>query len=310
VNPLRGAFLAASDNTWLRAQAQRRGFVRRAVARFMPGETLDDALAAAKTLAAIRLGTILTHLGENVRDAGEARVIADHYLEVVRRVRDSGLDAEVSVKLTQLGLDVGTAVAIENLGRIVECARTLPGRLWIDMESSGYVDRTFEVLRAVRERHPRVGVCVQAYLHRTAADLETLVATGTPVRVVKGAYREPASVAMTRKADVDENFFRLCVRLLADDARRQGAWLTSGTHDPGLVARITAHADAAGVPRDAYEFAMLYGIQRSEQARLAASGYRCRILVSYGSFWFPWYMRRLAERPANVLFVLRGVLGR
>ncbi len=309
MNPLRGMLLAASDSPWLRAQAERRRLVRRAVTRFMPGESLDDALAAAKALAAQRLGTILTHLGENVRDAAEARAVADHYLEVVRRIRDGALDAEVSVKLTQLGLDLGEVVAIENLARVADCARTLPGRLWIDMESSAYVDRTFGVLRAVRDRHPRLGVALQAYLYRSAADLETLIASGTSVRIVKGAYREPASVAMPRKADVDDNFFRLCVRLLAEDARGRGAWLTAGTHDSALIARIAAAADAAGVPRDAYEFAMLYGIQRLEQARLAAAGHRCRVLVSYGSYWFPWYMRRLAERPANVLFVLRGVFG-
>jgi proline dehydrogenase len=310
VNPLRALFLVAADNSWLRTQAQRRGFVRRAVSRFMPGETLDDAVAAAKTLAGARLGTILTHLGENVADAAEAQTVADHYLEVVHRVRDSGLDAEVSVKLTQLGLDLGTTVAIENLGHIADCARTIPGRLWVDMESSPYVDRTFGVLRAVRDRHPRLGVAVQAYLHRSAADLETLVADGFAVRVVKGAYREPADVAMPRKADVDESFFRLAARLLADDARRSGASLTAGTHDPRLIARIAAYADSLRIPRDAYEFAMLYGIQRSEQARLAAEGHRCRVLVSYGRYWFPWYMRRLAERPANVLFVVRGMLGR
>ena len=310
MNPLRGIFLAASENAWMRAQAQRRGFIRRAVTRFMPGERLEDALEAATALAQERLSTILTHLGENVGDASEARAVTDHYLEVVRRVRESGLDAEVSVKLTQLGLDLGPAVAIENLGRIAECARTLPGRLWIDMESSPYVDRTFEVFHAVRGRHPRLGVAVQAYLHRTAADLESLIAVGAGVRVVKGAYREPPTVAMPRKADVDENFYRLCVRLLAEDARRRGAWLTAGTHDSRLIRRIVEHADAARVSRDAYEFAMLYGIRRAEQVRRAADGNRCRVLVSYGSFWVPWYMRRLAERPANVLFVLRGLLRR
>ena len=303
-------FLAASESAWLRGQAQRRGFVRRAVARFMPGETLEDALGAARQLAGERLSAILTHLGENVRDAAEARAVTEHYLEVVRRVKESGLDAEVSVKLTQLGLDLGTGVATENLMRIAEAATAIPGRLWIDMESSPYVDPTFEVYRAVKQKFPRLGICVQSYLHRTAKDLEMLIALGAAVRVVKGAYKEPAAVAMPEKAAVDESLYRLSIRLLAEDARRQGAWLAAGTHDPGLIARIAAWADGAKLPRDGYEFALLYGIQRAEQSRLAANGYGCRVLVSYGSFWFPWYMRRLAERPANVLFMLRGVMGR
>jgi len=304
-------FLAASESAFLRREAQRQPFVRRAVSRFMPGETLDDALAASRRLASDRLSVILTHLGENVSDRAEAEGVAAHYLEVIRRLRGEGLDAEVSVKLTQLGLDLGAAVATENLARIAQCMKTLPGsRLWIDMESSPYVDRTFEVFRDVRAGYPRLGVCVQAYLHRTAADVDMLATQGAAVRVVKGAYKEPAAVAMPRKADVDESFYRLSVRLLADDARRAGAWLAAGTHDTALVARIAAHADGAGVPRDGYEFAMLYGIQRAEQQRLVTAGHRCRVLVSYGTFWFPWYMRRLAERPANVLFVLRGIARR
>ena len=292
----------------MREQAQRRGFVRRAVSRFMPGEQLEDAIGAAKLLANEHLSGILTHLGENVRDAAEARAVTDHYLEVVRRVQESGLDAEVSVKLTQLGLDLGVDVATGNLLRIAEAARAISGRLWIDMESSPYVDRTLEVYRTVKAQFPRLGVCVQAYLRRTPQDLEMLVALGAAVRVVKGAYNEPADIALPGKADVDESFYRLSIRLLAEDARKNAAWLAAGTHDPHLIARIAAWAEGAGLPRESYEFAMLYGIQRAEQSRLAASGYRCRVLVSYGSFWFPWYMRRLAERPANVLFVLRGVL--
>ena len=309
MNPLRTVFLAASESAWLREQAAHRGFARRAVSRFMPGETMDAALGAAASLAGERLGTILTHLGENVADAAEARTVADHYVTLIQRVRDSGVDTEVSVKLTQLGLDLSRDLAVENLQRIINAASTLPGRLWIDMESSPYVERTLEVYRAMLQHHPRLGLAVQAYLHRSAADIEVLAELGAAVRIVKGAYNETASMAMLRKPDVDENFFRLSARLLSPEARRKGAWLAAGTHDPVLIARIAAHAESTGVARGAYEFAMLYGIQRTEQSRLAAAGNRCRVLVSYGSFWFPWYMRRLAERPANVLFVLRGMFG-
>jgi len=310
VNPVRSLLLAGSESEWLRRQAMQRTFVRRAVSRFMPGETLDDAIAAAEALRSQRLSSLLTQLGENVRSAAQARGVADHYLEVVRRIREADLDGEVSVKLTQLGLDVSEAEATDNLARIADCARGLRGRLWVDMESSVYTERTFEVFRAVRARYPRLGIAVQAYLHRSAGDVDLLIAEGAAVRLVKGAYRESSRIAMRRKADVDENFFRLAVRMLEPDSRRKGAWLAAGTHDPRLIARIEEHARVAAVPADEFEFAMLYGIRRPEQLRLASAGYRCRVLVSYGAHWFPWYMRRLAERPANLLFALRGIAGR
>ena len=301
--------MAGSQSPWLRRQATRRRFVRRAVSRFMPGETLDDALAAAAALDARGLGTVLTHLGENITAAAEAEAVRRHYLEVLGRLPAAGLDAEVSVKLTQLGLDLDLDLAAEHARCLAERSAAHGRRLWIDMESSAYVDRTLEVYRRVREREPGVGLCVQAYLHRTARDLQALVPLGAAVRVVKGAYQEPAGNAMRRKRDVDESFFRLCERLLAEDARRAGCRLTIATHDRDLIGRLAAGASARGVPLEAYEIAMLYGIQRPEQARLAAVGHRVRVLISYGDSWFPWYMRRLAERPANVWFVARGLLG-
>jgi proline dehydrogenase len=306
---MRRLLLAGSQSAWLRRQAMRRGFVRRAVSRFMPGETLDDALRAAGELKTHRLGVVLTHLGENVTIGAEADQVVRHYVEVLDRLPASGLDAEVSVKLTQLGLDLSPDVALGHTLQLAELSAAQGRRLWIDMESSPYVDRTLELYRRVHERQPLVGVCVQAYLHRTAADVETLVRIGAAVRVVKGAYQETPEVAMPRKADVDASFERLCERLLADDARRAGCWLTIGTHDRARIARLAEWAERHGVRKDGYEFALLYGIQRAEQHRLAASGQRVRVLISYGQSWFPWYMRRLAERPANVLFVLRSLIG-
>ena len=306
---MRRLLLAGSRSRWLRRQATRRAFVRRAVSRFMPGEALDDALRAAAELERGGLGTILTHLGENVTGRSEAAAVAAHYREVLDRLPDSGLGTEVSIKPTQLGLDLDLGLAADHTLDLAHRSAARGRRLWIDMESSDYVDRTLELYRRVREREPLVGVCLQAYLHRTAADLEALIPLGAAIRVVKGAYQEPPAVAMPRKADVDESFFRLCARLLADDARRAGCRLTAGTHDVPLLARLAAEAEARRVGRDGWEIAMLYGIQRAEQARLAAAGHRVRVLISYGASWFPWYMRRLAERPANVWFVLRGVLG-
>ena len=275
----------------------------------MPGETLDAALAAATALRRQGLATILTRLGENIADRAEAGAVVRHYTEVLERVHAAGLDAEVSVKLTQLGLDLGAEVASGGLREIVRRAEAFGNRVWIDMEDSHYTDGTLEIFRDVRGSHANVGVCLQTYLRRTAADLETLLPLGAAVRLVKGAYREPGSIAFPRKQDVDESFFALSSRLLGAEARRAGAWLAAGTHDLRLIGRIKALVDAAAIPKGAFEFAMLYGIQREEQLRLARAGYRTRVLISYGSSWFPWYMRRLAERPANVLFVLRNVFG-
>ena len=307
---MRRMLLAGSTNEWLRQQATRRRFVRSAVSRFMPGETIDDALRAAGELKRERLGTIVTQLGENVTGRSEALAVLDHYRGVLDRLPATGLDCEVSVKLTQLGLDLDPDLAVASTIELAQRSAAIGQRLWIDMESSAYVERTLDVYRRVLAREKHVGVAIQSYLHRTAADVEALIPLGCAIRMVKGAYQEPPDIAMPRKADVDESFFRLCARLLDEDARRAGCHLTIATHDRALIARLIAAAGQRGVAKDGYEFAMLYGIQRAEQTRLAAGGYRMRVLISYGPSWFPWYMRRLAERPANVWFVVRGLAGR
>jgi proline dehydrogenase len=306
---MRSVLLAASQNPWLRDRATRSPLVRRAVTRFMPGESLEAAIAATRYLGGRGLGTILTHLGENLTQRSEAQAVTAHYLEVLDRVHESQLDAEVSVKLTQLGLDLDPALACEGVRTIARRAQELGNRVWIDMEDSHYTDRTLELFRAVRSSHSNVGVCLQTYLRRTPADLESLLPLGPAIRLVKGAYREPAPIAFPRKRDVDENFFTLSARLLGPEARNAGAKLTVGTHDLALIDRVRAHAAALRVPRDGFEVAMLYGIQREAQLRIAREGARTRVLISYGSSWFPWYMRRLAERPANLLFVARNVFG-
>ena len=276
----------------------------------MPGETLEEALAAAADLGRQGMGTLLTQLGENVTDRAEAEAVRSHYLEALERIRERRLDAEVSVKLTQLGLDLESDLARDSLGAIAERARSLGGRVWIDMEGTAYTDATLDLYRRVQRDHPNVGVCLQAYLRRTAADVEALLPLGAAIRLVKGAYREPPELAFPRKPDVDESFFTLTCRLLGEEARRAGVWLAIGTHDARLIARIEAFAAAQRLEPAGFEFALLYGIQRGEQARLARAGTSVRVLISYGSHWFPWYMRRLAERPSNVLFALRGMLGR
>jgi proline dehydrogenase len=305
---MRNALLAASTNAWLRDRATQYGFVKRSVRRFWPGEEIEDALRAAGALRPDGITTILTKLGENLTRREEAEEVTQHYLEALDKVATSGLDAQVSVKPTQLGLDLDRNLCERNLDRLTERAEQRGNFIWIDMESSPYVEPTLELFRRSRAKTSRIGVALQAYLYRTAKDVESLVPLGSAIRIVKGAYLEPASVAYPKKADVDENFYRLCTRLLAADARREGSLLHIATHDVALADRLMAHIDETQVPPSAYEFAMLYGIQRPQQLRLARLGKPIRVLISYGDYWFPWYMRRLAERPANVWFVVKNMV--
>ena len=304
----RDLLLRGSQSPWLRERAMRYGFVKRSVSRFMPGERLDDALAAARELRGRGVSTILTHLGENLSDAAEADRVTRHYLDVLERVRAEGLDAEISVKPTQLGLDLDRERCRENLLRLVEAARGAGNFVWIDMESSAYVDVTLDLYRAARARAPQVGVCLQSYLRRTAADLESLLPLEPSIRLVKGAYNEPAEVAFPSKRDVDENFFMLAARFLSATARSTAALLGIATHDVRLIERLQRFIATADIAARSYEFEMLYGIQRTLQQRLVGEGRRLRVLISYGEYWFPWYMRRLAERPANVLFVVKNLV--
>jgi proline dehydrogenase len=306
---MRNALLALSTNPWMRDRATKTAFVRRSVSRFMPGEQIDDALRAAGELKPQGITTILTKLGENLTHAEEAEQVTLHYLDVLDRVAASGLDAHISIKPTQLGLDLDRALCERNLDRLIERAEQRNNFVWIDMESSPYVDPTLDLYRRARAKTARVGIALQAYLYRTAKDVESLVTLGAAIRIVKGAYLEPPDVAFPKKADTDANYFKLCTRLLAPDARRPGALLHIATHDIALADRLSAYIAEHEVPRSAYEFAMLYGIQRGQQARLAGEGKRLRVLISYGEYWFPWYMRRLAERPANVWFVFRTMFG-
>lgn len=308
---IRSALLWFSENSWCRNTLPRYGFVRRAVRRFMPGETLDDALSAARSMAERhRIPVLITLLGENVADEAEAREVADHYVRAARRVAASGLDAELSLKPTHLGLDLGFEVAEQNIRRVAEAAEAHGNWVWLDMEYSRYVDPTLELYGAIRADHRRVGICLQSYLRRTPHDIESLIPTGAAIRLVKGAYAEPPETALPAKADVDRAFFDQARRMLAPDARAAGLRAGLATHDAALIRRIDAWAEANGVGADAYEYQMLYGIADQLQRRLARQGKGIRVLISYGVHWFPWYVRRLAERPANIGFVLRSVLPR
>jgi proline dehydrogenase len=304
---MRSTLLWASQNRWLRERVPRYRFVRRSVERFMPGEELADAIGAARGLEEKGLGTVFTKLGENISDASEAAAVAAHYLEVLDRICVAGLGTEVSVKPTQLGLDLSLALCYDNLEKIIRRAGEA-SIVWIDMESSPYVDRTLEIFRRARKAFPNVGVCLQAYLLRTAQDLESLIPLGAAVRLVKGAYLEPPEVAFPRKKDVDENFFALSRRLVGSEARAAGVRAAIATHDTALIRRVEELARSEKLEKNDFQFQMLYGIQRAEQLRLAREGWRSTVLVAYGAYWYPWYVRRLAERPANCWFVLRNML--
>jgi proline dehydrogenase len=303
----RSLLLKASRSQWLARQLRERRFFQRAVKRFMPGETLDAALEAAGQFAKAGLAAVLTELGEQVTNRAEAAAVRDHYLGVYEKIQRRKLPAHVSVKLTHLGLDASHEGCVQDVLKLAERADQARSMLWIDMEESRYVDATLEVYRRAKAEWPNVGVCLQAYLRRTPKDLESLLAISPAIRLVKGAYNEPADVAFPKKADVDEAYRQLADRLLGE-AARQRAKPVFGTHDMALVEQIRKMAVAKKVDPSAYEFHMLYGIRADEQRHLASMGAEVRILISYGSAWFAWYMRRLAERPANVWFVLRNVV--
>lgn len=301
----RTLLLRASRSPWLAEQFRKRAFVRRAVRQFMPGESLGDALDTASRLAGSGLGTVLTQLGEQVQNAAEAGAVRDHYLQVFDQIRQRSLPAHVSVKLTHLGLDVSREACTRHVLDLAAKARAERTFLWIDMEEARYVDATLEIYRRARADGPGVGVCLQAYLRRTPQDLAALLPIGPSIRLVKGAYKESAEIALQQKRQVDEQYEALAGQLL--DATATGrTTVVFGTHDLGLVERIRAQAvsrNAAG----RYEIHMLYGIRTADQHDLAAKGVTVRVLISYGSHWFAWYMRRLAERPANIWFVVRSV---
>ncbi|HTI04197.1 MAG TPA: proline dehydrogenase family protein [Gemmatimonadales bacterium] len=303
----RSILLKASRSQWLARQLRERRFFQRAVKRFMPGETLDDALEAAGQFAKAGLGTVLTELGEQVTNRAEAAAVRDHYIGVLEKIQRRKLPAHVSVKLTHLGLEASREGCIQDVLKLAARAEEARSFLWIDMEESRYVDATLEVYRRAKAEWPNVGVCLQAYLRRTPKDLEGLLAIAPAIRLVKGAYNEPADVAYPKKGDVDAVYRELAAHLLVE-AARQRAKPVFGTHDIGLIETIRKTALEKRVDPSSYEFHMLYGIRAAEQRSLAGMGAEVRVLISYGSAWFAWYMRRLAERPANVWFVLRNVV--
>jgi len=305
---LKRTLLWASERESLRRWIPQIPLARRAVRRFMPGETLDEALGAAARLEAAGLPTVLTHLGEDVADPGAVGRVVDEYVSALSAISRAGLDVEISVKPTQFGLDLDPELCFEGMARIADDARALGLTTWVDMESSRRVDVTLELYRRLRERGRGVGVCLQAYLHRTPDDLEALLPLEPAVRLVKGAYREPEALAIQDRDGVDRRFVELGRALLGARAADGSTRAVFGTHDMELMKALDTEARNLGLPADEPECHMLYGIRSDEQRRLASEGRTTRVLISYGAAWFPWYMRRLAERPANLLFAMRALL--
>jgi proline dehydrogenase len=274
----------------------------------MPGEDTEAALVAAEVFGREGIGTLFTRLGENIDERTQADAVAEHYLGLIGDLRARGIDGEISVKLTQLGLDLDEDLAFEHCVRLAVAAAEAGGELWIDMEGSAYVEQTIGLYERLKRAHPNVGLCLQAYLRRTADDVQRLLPVGPSIRLVKGAYDEPGRVAFRDRRAIDANYLALCVVMLEAVRSGRRVRLGLGTHDVRLIEQVSDHAKALGLPRSTFEVQMLYGVRVDQQRRLAGAGYRVRDLIAYGEAWYPWYMRRLAERPANVAFALRQLL--
>ena len=305
---IRSTLLALSRSPTARERLPRLPFVRRSVNRFMPGESMEAAVEAASSMGRMGIGSVFTMLGEDVNSREEARSVVDDYQALLDHMGGAGVDAELSVKPTQLGLTLGEGVAAEYLSAVARATAAAGVPLWLDMEGSATVDPTLRLYRQLLEDHPGTGLCLQAYLHRTPGDLEALLPLNPRIRLVKGAYAEPPSVAIAEKPGVDAAYARL-TRTLLEAAAEGHAGVVLGTHDLELVALARREATALQVPPELWAIHMLYGIRSGEQRRLQQEGVPLRVLISYGPAWFPWYMRRLAERPANVWFVVKSLFG-
>jgi proline dehydrogenase len=275
---------------------------KRLATRFVAGETLDQAIAVSRRLNGEGITVTLDHLGESVTSLEEAAEARDVYLRTLAAIHDSNIQGNVSLKLTQFGLDFSFEQCLANVEQLVRRADSLESFVRVDMESSEYTDRTLELVENLHARYPRVGVVIQSYLYRSKADVEKLCDRRIRVRLCKGAYLEPHTVAFPNKKDVDQSFIEL-MRILLD----RGEYPAIATHDPAMIDATKEYAAARKLPKDAFEFQMLYGIRRDLQTQLVREGYRLRLYVPFGKAWYPYYMRRMAERPANVLFILRNL---
>lgn len=304
----RAMFIALSESRLLRATAERSPIGRKMSRRFVAGMEVEDALVAAAAANATGMSVSIDNLGENVTDAAEARASAGLYHQLLEQIAARGLDANVSVKLTHMGLDVDQDLAIGIVNDLVEHAVRIDNFIRVDMEGSPYTQKTLDLVRTIHRKPAHaghVGAVLQAYLHRTLKDAEELCAEGIRIRLCKGAYKEPADIAYQDKSEVDENFVRVAKVLL-----KSGVYHGIATHDPNMVAQTIRFAKENGIGADRFEFQMLHGIRRDLQEQLVREGWRVRVYIPFGTEWYPYLMRRLAERPANVLFIAKNLFRR
>ncbi len=271
--------------------------------RFVAGEELDEAIEVTRVLNGQRLQVALDHLGENVSEAEQARAAVQDYIAAIERIKQTGVDANISIKLSALGLDISQELCEQNVRSILEYARQYAIFVCIDMEGSDYTEQTVDIALRLHKQFEYVGTVIQSYLYRSKKDIEQLIAQGVRVRLVKGAYKEPKEIAFQQKSEVDRNYVRLTMMLLS-----RGNFPAIATHDEAIINAACKYARDNGISKSAFEFQMLYGIRRDLQEKLVSQGYKVRIYVPYGSQWYPYLMRRLAERPANLIFVLSNAL--
>jgi proline dehydrogenase len=301
---IRSILLWLSRNKTVRGWLTSWSLARRAARRFVAGETIEEAIAAIRELNTLGISATLDHLGENVATAEDATRSTEDYLKALEALETNGVQSHVSIKLTALGFDLGDEVCRANVVRILEKAKTIGTLVTIDMESTEYTERTLKFFRDLRREYANVGIVIQSYLYRSEADIVALCQEGAHVRLCKGAYKEPPVHAFPKKADVDASYVRLMKMLLSPEARANKTFGAIATHDAKMIEATCQYAQENLVPRDEFEFQMLHGIRRDLQKQLAADGYGMRVYVPYGTEWYPYYMRRLAERPANIWFIM------
>ena len=305
----RNILLWGSTNDWMKKNVPNFKFVKRAVKRFMPGETASEALAATRELFQNNITATFTYLGENIKEMSEAEQAANHYFQLIDRIHKEELDVEISLKLTQIGFDLSFDNTLLLFKQIARKAKECNNNVWMDMEDSTYVDKTIEFYKKMKEEYDNVGLCLQAYLFRTMDDIKNLIDIKPCIRLVKRAYSEPDTIVFNEKGKVDENYFSISKYLL-EQIREKGIRAAFATHDIKLLEQIKDEAKKLEIDNNAVEIQMLYGIRAREQNIIAEEGYNVRTLISYGEAWYPWYMRRLAERPANVGFILKNLINK
>jgi proline dehydrogenase len=300
---LKGTLLYLAHNGTVRDFVIHNRATRAVSHRFVAGEALDDAIEATRALNQRRMPVSLDHLGENVSDAKEAASAAQDYIAILDRIKQAGVDANISIKLTALGLDISQKLCEQNVCSILEHAQQFPIFVRIDMEGSAYTEQTVDITLRMHKQYEHVGTVIQSCMHSSKKDVEQLIAQGVRVRLVKGAYKEPKTVAFQQKSEVDHNFVRLMTMLI-----QRGNYPAIATHDEAIINATCKFARDHGISKSAFEFQMLYGIRRDLQEKLVGQGYNMRIYVPYGSQWYPYLVRRMAERPANMLFVMSNAI--